>query len=76
MVEGLTCNEDVAGSSPVTSSIHTHLLYIKSTFTLKEDILKAEFEVDLITVTTLVKLKVTIIWGVGRVVEGAGLENQ
>ena len=53
-----------------------HLLYVKSTFTLKGDSLKAEFEVDLITVTTLVKLKVTIIWGVGRVVEGAGLENQ
>ena len=38
-----------------------YLLYVKSTFTLKEDSLKAEFEVDLIAVTTLVKLKVTFI---------------
>ena len=38
-----------------------YLLYVKSTFTLKEDNLKAEFEVDLIAVTTLVKLKVIFI---------------
>ena len=39
-----------------------YLLYIKGTFTLKEDNLKAEFEVNLISVTTLVKFKVTFIF--------------